>query len=220
VRLAASLSIDRQAINEAESLGFSGPTGNIVPRHQEFALPIAPDPYDPKRAKALLAEAGFPNGLDAGDLTPFPPYNSMGEALQGYFQAVGIRTRQRTMERAAYFAAWREKKLHGVILVVSATFGNAATKLEPYVTKNGIYAYGSLPDIDDLFVRQGRELDGKKREALVHQIQKRIQEQVVNIPIYDLAFIWGVGPRVEESGAGLIPGFAYSAPFEDLKLKK
>ena len=69
-------------------------------------------------------------------------------------------------------------------------------------------------------MRQGRELDGKKREALVHQIQKRIQEQVVNIPIYDLAFIWGVGPRVEESGAGLIPGFAYSAPFEDLKLKK
>ena len=63
-------------------------------------------------------------------------------------------------------------------------------------------------------------MDPKKREALVHQIQKRIQEQVVNIPIYDLAFIWGVGPRVEESGAGLIPGFAYSAPFEDLKLKK
>jgi len=81
-------------------------------------------------------------------------------------------------------------------------------------------SYGSLPDIDDLYARQGRELDGKKREALVHQIQKRIQEQVVNIPIYDLAFIWGVGPRVEESGAGLIPGFAYSAPFEDLKLKK
>jgi hypothetical protein len=35
----------------------------------------------------------------------------------------------------------------------------------------------------------------------------------------DLAFIWGVGPRVAESGAGLIPGFAYSAPFEDLRLK-
>lgn len=30
---------------------------------------------------------------------------------------------------------------------------------------------------------------------------------------------WGVGPRVAESGAGLIPGFAYSAPFEDLRLK-
>ena len=41
----------------------------------------------------------------------------------------------------------------------------------------------------------------------------------VHVPIYELAFIWGVGPRVEVSGANLIPGFAYSAPFEDLKLK-
>ena len=106
-----------------------------------------------------------------------------------------------------------------MILVISATFGNAATKLEPYVTKNGIYAYGTLPEIDDLFTRQGRELDPKKRQAQLHQIQKIVHDQVINIPIYDLAFIWGVGPRVAESGAGLIPGFAYSAPFEDLRLK-
>ena len=46
-----------------------------------------------------------------------------------------------------------------------------------------------------------------------------MHDQVINIPIYDLAFIWGVGPRVAEGGAGLIPGFAYSAPFEDLRLK-
>jgi len=220
VRLAASHAIDRQAVNKAETLGFSRLTGNFVPRIFQYALTFEAPAYDPERARKLLAEAGYPNGFDGGDFYPFPPYNSMGEAIQGYFQAVGIRTRLRTMERAAYFSAWREKKLRGVILVVSATFGNAATKLEPYVTKNGIYAYGSLPDIDDLYVRQGRELDGKKREALVHQIQKRIHEQVVNIAIYDLAFIWGVGPRVEESGAGLIPGFAYSAPFEDLRLKK
>jgi peptide/nickel transport system substrate-binding protein len=43
---------------------------------------------------------------------------------------------------------------------------------------------------------------------------------VMNVPIYDLAFIWGVGPRVEVSGANMIPGFPYSAPFEDLRLKK
>jgi ABC-type transport system substrate-binding protein len=44
--------------------------------------------------------------------------------------------------------------------------------------------------------------------------------QVRYAPVYELAFIWGVGSRVEEPGAALIPGFAYSAPFEDLKLKK
>ena len=106
-----------------------------------------------------------------------------------------------------------------MILVITATFGNAATRLEPYVTRDGIYSYGSRPEIDDLYVRQSREPDPKKREALVGQIQKTLHEQVMNIPIYELAFIWGVGPRVEVSGAKLIPGHAYSAPFEDLKLK-
>ena len=219
VRLAASHAIDRQAVNQAETLGFSRLTGSIVPRIFQYAVAYDPPAYDPARAKKLLAEAGYPNGFDGGDFAPFPPYDSMGEAIQGYLQAVGIRTRIRSMERAAYFTAWREKKLHGVILVITATFGNAATRLEPYVTKDGIYSYGSRPEIDDLYVRQGREPDPKKREALVGQIQKTLHEQVMNIPIYELAFIWGVGPRVEVSGANLIPGFAYSAPMEDLKLK-
>jgi peptide/nickel transport system substrate-binding protein len=220
VRLAASHAIDRGAVNKAETLGFSRLTGNIVPRIFQFAVPYDPPAYDPDRAKKLLAEAGYPSGVDGGEFYPFPPYNSMGEAIQGYLQAVGIRTRSRVMERAAYFAAWREKKLRGVILVVSAAYGNTATKLEPYVIRNGIYAYGSNPEIDDLFVQQSREGDAKKREALLHRIQTIIHDQVINVPIYDLAFIWGVGPRVEESGAGLIPGYAYSAPMEDVRLRK
>ena len=220
VRLAANHAVDRQAVNQAETLGFSRLTGSIVPRVFQFAVTVEPPAYDPARAKKLLAEAGYPNGFDAGEFFPFPPYNSMGEALQGQLQAVGIRSRIRTMERATYFAQWREKKLHGLILVVTATMGNAATRLEPYAIKNGIYAYGSLPEVDDLFARQAREVDVKKREALVKQMQAVITEHVMHVPIYELAFIWGIGPRVEESGANLIPGFAYSAPFEDLKLKK
>ena len=219
VRLAVSHAIDRQAINQAETLGFSRLTGSIVPRIFQFALTVEPPAYDPARAKKLLAEAGYPNGFDAGELYPFPPYNSMGEAIIGYLQAVGIKSRLRAMERAAYFTAWREKKLHGIILVITSVMGNAATRLEPYATKGGIYVYGSLPEIDDLFARQAREVDTKKREALVHQMQKAMTEHVLNVPIYDLAFIWGVGPRVEVSGANMIPGFPYSAPFEDLKLK-
>ncbi len=219
VRLAASHAIDRAALNQAEMLGFGRLTGNYVPRIFQFALAMEPHAYDPPKAKKLLADAGYPGGFDAGELYPFPPYNSMGEAILGYLQAVGIRTRMRTMERAAYFTAWREKKLHGLIVVISAPFGNAATRLEPYATKDGVYAYGSVPEIDDLYARQARELDVKKREAMVHQIQQIIRDKVTAIPLFEQAFIWGVGPRVAEAGDGKIAGFGYSGPFEDVRLK-
>src|SRR3954469_12895523 len=64
VRKAASLAIDRRGLSEAETLGASKPTGNVVLKSMEYAVPIEPDPYDPAQAKKLLAEAGYPNGFD------------------------------------------------------------------------------------------------------------------------------------------------------------
>jgi len=219
VRLAASLAIDRQALSQAETLGFSRPTGSLVPRDFEFALPIDAPAHDPRRARQLLAEAGHPNGFDGGEMTPFPPYNSMGETIVGWLQAVGIRTRMRTLERGAFMTSWREKKLHGVVLTVTGVSGNAATRLESFVTKNGAFAFGALPEVDDLFRRQAREMDRKKREALLFQMQRILNEQATQAPVYHLGFPTGLGPRVEDILAHAIPGF-YMSPYEDLKLKK
>ena len=77
-------------------LGFGKLTGSFVPPTFDFALPIEPAAFDPKRAKQLLTEAGYPNGFDAGDLTPLPPYSSVAEAIGGNLQAIGIRSRVRT----------------------------------------------------------------------------------------------------------------------------
>jgi peptide/nickel transport system substrate-binding protein len=219
VRLAASMSIDRKTLNEAEQLGFAGITGNIVPRHMEFALPIDPHPYDPKRAKQLMVEAGYPNGFDAGDLTPNPPYFSMAEAISGNLGAIGIRTRVRTMERAAFLSTWAEKKIRGIVLGAQGAGGNAATRIEGLATKEGRYAYGVLPEVEDLFQRQAKEIDRKKREDLLHQIQKILHERVVFAPIWENGFIRGVGPKVQEAALTLIPAYPYSAPYEDVRLK-
>jgi len=72
VRLAASLALDRQAVNQAESLGTSRSPGSIVPRSFEFALPFDPPAYDPGKAKQLLAEAGYAKRLRCRRLLPVP----------------------------------------------------------------------------------------------------------------------------------------------------
>jgi peptide/nickel transport system substrate-binding protein len=220
VRLAASLALDRKAINQAENLGASRLNGNIVPRTFDFAVPIDPHPYDPARAKKLLAEAGYPNGFDAGDLHPWPPYFSMGEAVANYLSAVGIRARVRTMERAAFYQALAGKKLKGVCLCINAVYGNAASRLAQTVPSEGAYAYGAYPDIETLYRQQAQELDRKKRAAMLAQIQKELAERVRFAPIYDYIWPSGIGPRVEDPALMLIDPYPWSAPLEEVKLRK
>jgi peptide/nickel transport system substrate-binding protein len=73
VRLAANYAVDKQAINDAETLGLSKITGTTIPSQLDFALPLEAYPYDPTQARQLLKDAGYPQGFDAGDITPNPP---------------------------------------------------------------------------------------------------------------------------------------------------
>ncbi len=125
------------------------------------------------------------------------------------------------MERATFFEAWRAKKLSGVIMgQPRPALGNAAVRLEAFVISTGTYASGGYPDIDDLFRQQAQERDRKKREALLHQIQRLMHERVMYGPIFEPATLHGVGPRVEEPAVGLNPQLYFAAPYEDMRLKK
>jgi peptide/nickel transport system substrate-binding protein len=219
VRLAANHAIDRQAMNEAITLGFSRVSWSIIPQSFDFYWQPPAYAHDPARAKQLLAEAGYPNGFDAGDLWCDAATDTMSEAAINYLQAAGIRARVRPMERAAFFKSYQEKKLKNLVYSLSGAFGNAATRLENFVAAGGPYVYGSYPDIDGLFREQAGELDRKRREAALHRIQQLMHDKAMYAPIWELGFIHAQGPRVAESALGLITGWAFSAPYEDLKLK-
>ena len=162
-----------------------------------------------------------------GLITPFMVLYALHDALVKPMpaglntpsQTVGIKTRVRTMERAAFLSSWREKKLKGLLIGATGAGGNAAARLEPFVTRTGIYAYGVLPELEDLFFRQAKELDRKQREVMLHQMQRSVAEHTLVAPLFQQAFIWGVGKRVAEPGAGLIEGYPYVGPAEDLRLR-
>ena len=220
VRLAASYALDRQALSDAETLGASRPAGNFIPRAFDFALPIEPLPHNPGRAKQLLAEAGYPNGFDAGELYQLPPYFSLGEAIIGNLQAVGIKLKMRPMERAAYFAALQSRKAKGLCVCSSALYGNAASRMSEIFPSEGAYAYGGYPDVDALYKQQARETDRKKREAMLHQIQQLMNERTRIAPIFEYIWPSGIGPRVENPALMMINPYPWSAPLEDVRLKK
>ncbi len=220
VRRAASLAIDREGINKALTLGYSLLTGNpFVPDSFDFYWQPPKPLYDPKQAKNLLAEAGFANGLDGGEYYCDASYANLGEAVVNNLAEVGIKTHLRPLERAAFIKGYAEKKYKNLVQAGSGAFGNAATRLEILAVKGGAYAYGNYPDLDELFKQQAAELDQKRRGEILQKMQQIVHERTMYAPIWQLAFINGHGARVGESGFGLIPGFAYTAPYEDITLK-
>jgi peptide/nickel transport system substrate-binding protein len=159
VRLAANHAINWPAINDAETLGYSLLTGGIIPRRFDFTLPLAPYGYDPKQARQLLTEAGYPNGFDAGECSTDIAYATLVESVVNDLGAVGIRAKARPMERAAIQAAHRDKTIKDLTRQASATSSNAATRIEAFFSSKGGQSFLQDPEIDEWYHRQSTERD-------------------------------------------------------------
>ncbi|HYB40900.1 MAG TPA: ABC transporter substrate-binding protein [Candidatus Methylomirabilis sp.] len=217
VRLAANLAIDRKTFSDAEYLGYGRPAVSIIPHDFEFFWAAPAYPYDPARARQLLAEAGYPKGFDAVEIATDAVFSAEAEAVINGLQAVGIRSRLVPLERAAFYKADQDKQFKHLVRVGSAAAGNAATRIEAFVISGGIRSYGGYPDIDALFRDQAVEMDKKRREAMLHRIQQLMHERAMFAPIVEPALLTGVGPRLAEIPT--ITGHPYFSPYEDLKLK-
>jgi len=217
VRLAANLAIDRKTFSDAEYLGYGKPAPSIIPRNFEFYWMPPAYPYDPARAKQLLAEAGYPKGFDAVEIATDAVYTAEAEAVINGFQAIGIRARLRPLERAGFYKADQDKQFKHLVRVGSGAAGNAATRIEAFVITGGNRSYGGYPDIDGLFRDQTTEMDKKRREAMLQKIQQLMHERAMFAPIVEPALLTGIGSRLADIPT--ITGHPYLSPYEDLKLK-
>jgi peptide/nickel transport system substrate-binding protein len=208
----------RRQVNEPRASGPRDPPGHGAA--QVRVRPAAgPHHHDPAKAKQLLAETGCRR---IRRRRPLPVAAALlhGRAVANNLGAVGIKTKLRTMERAAFYSALGSKKLKGLCLCINAVYGNAASRLSEIVPSDGAYAYGGYPDVDALYKQQSKETDKKKREAQLHQIQRIMHERVRYAPIYEYVWLSGVGPRVEDPALMLIDPYPWSAPLEEVRLKK
>ncbi|HET7879866.1 MAG TPA: ABC transporter substrate-binding protein [Acetobacteraceae bacterium] len=192
VRRAVSFAIDRQEMNQALQLGSAHITGSIFPENYDFYWqPPAPE-YDPGKAKQLLADAGYPQGFDAGDYYCDASVSGTGEAIVNNLREVGIRAQLRPLERAAFFTGWGDKKFKTIVQGWSGAFGNVATRLQAFVVAGGTYAYGSYSDLDELYRRQATEMDRDRRAAILTEIQRDVYDRAMFAPIWQLGVMVAV----------------------------
>jgi ABC-type transport system substrate-binding protein len=188
VRQALNYAIDRDALDKSLFQGLAVPMTSPLPEAQwGFDPSLKGYPYDPAKAKQMLADAGYPNGFKTELLTYNSPrgYNSAGAdlavAIQGYLQKVGVEASVRKQEIGAYLAEIRNKttKYGGMFLVgwtgdngdpdnfLFELFGSAnipVTNTPRYVN----------PALDKILVEAQRVPDHDKRVALYHEAQKII----------------------------------------------
>ena len=71
-----------------------------------------------------------------------------------------------------------------------------------------------------MFPLQASEPDYAKRTAILHKMQYLLHERTMYVSVWQLAFITGVGPLVDQSGIGPIKGYVFTAPYEGMTLKR
>ena len=215
VRLAASLAIDRQTLADVHMPGC-GPIGSLATAGDPLSVSFPAHPYDPQRAKKLLAEAGYPNGFNGGKYYPHEGgYWAHGEQIANYWKAVGVTMETLLLDRPALLAMRNAKKMAGAVFVEIIPQPSIAGRLSFLL---GPRSYGKYPEIEAPWEEFNRTVDPKVRKELIGKVQKLIYEKVLWIPLTGTNSPAAFGPRVKGNPYKIQPSIWFPAPLEDIEL--
>ncbi|MEQ9258762.1 MAG: ABC transporter substrate-binding protein [Roseovarius sp.] len=192
VRKAIAHAIDRQAVIDGAMFGLGTPIGShFAPHHPDYIDLTGNSQYDPEMAKALLAEAGYPDGFTTTLKLPPPSYARRGgEIIASQLRAVGIETEITNLE----WAQWLEQVFKGKDFGLTIVSHTEPFDIGIYARPAYYFQYDSA-EFQEMNAALGKETDPEARSELLAQMQRKISEDYVNGYLFQLAI-----PTVVQAG--------------------
>ncbi len=201
VRRAANHALNRQLIIDKLLSGKAVRLNGVMsPAAFGFNPDLPEYTYDVAKAKSLLAEAGYPNGIDV-TLDADGPQKETAEAIAALLTQSGIRTKVAVGEGSQVRAKWAPTGKHEGDMWISS-WGNGSLDptdiFEPTLQTGGRgnAAFYSNPEVDDLLKAGGRETDTAKRAALYQKAQTIVNRDAPWIFLWLPQDLYGVSARL------------------------
>jgi len=201
VREAMAHAIDRQAIIDGAMFGLGTPIGtHFAPHNPDYIDLTTGSAYDPEKAKALLAEAGFAEGFTTTLKLPPPSYARRGgEIIAAQLREVGIQTEITNLE----WAQWLEEVFKGKDFGLTIVSHTEPMDIGIYARPDYYFQYDDA-DFQAMNTALEAEADPAKRSALLEQMQRKISGDYVNGYLFQLAI-----PTIAKAG---VQGLWENAP--------
>src|SRR5216117_2137155 len=202
VRQAIAYALDVDEIIKGVLDGKAMRVATMLPSmHFGFDPALKPIKQDLAKARKLLAEAGYPNGLEITLNGPQGRYvrdKEVAEAAAGQLTKAGIKTTLKTYEFVNYLNNLTYKHKGGPVWLI----GWGTPTIDAETVYNPLFHNGSNlgtyfnPDLDGLMDAAQKEMDEKKRLALYHQINKLWIEDAAAAPLYQQLDLYGASKRI------------------------
>jgi len=201
VRQAINYGVDKEGIIKSILEGNGGAVGGpLTPVMFGFAPDVKPYPYDPERARRLLAEAGFPQGISLTLNSPNGRYlkdKEVNEAIAGQLARIGVRTQVVAHEWGTYVSRWPESLVPMYMIGWAGTW-DADGIMFPLLRSGQRFSRWSSPDFDAIIDKARGTLDQGERVKLYRQATQLAHDEAPWLFLFHGMDIYGVSRAVAD----------------------
>jgi peptide/nickel transport system substrate-binding protein len=198
VRRALNLAVDVQTIAQALVADTSHRLASFYPdeRAMGFDPDLAPFAFDPDAARALLAEAGYPDGFKTQIEVSEAPSAVFAEAIKANLADVGIDVEIVVADSGSFNAGWPDTEAPPLRYASWRPMYDPNTFLTLVIASDGFLSRYSNADVDELIAKAGAEPDVETRVGLYRKLGKLLQEEPAAIYLWNAVTRYGVSQRL------------------------